>query len=320
MKETVYLYFITGFLGSGKTTFLKEILNMLPKEKVGLIVNEFGQINVDGQIITTDSGYEVVEINNGQVFCGCVSGNFVDSICEYLTLPIRHLIVETSGMANPHNIQDILANVENRASEDYEYKGMICIVDPTKAMMLVESLNAVRSQISKSEFLVINKADLVTKEELEEVQGMVAELNPTAPVLVTSFGKIDEEMFLSFLKGEVSRLNAQVQNIEQSILRPLNYLLAGKEPVPYEKLVEFSKRAAKLSYRYKGYANTDRGVMLVSGLDTGVNYTPSDYKIEGFDLVLISSEGDIKDEIEALWQAYVGTALQISEKGKEYWD
>lgn len=320
MKETVYLYFITGFLGSGKTTFLKEILNMLPKEKVGLIVNEFGQINVDGHTITTESGYEVVEINNGQVFCGCVSGNFVESICEYLTLPIRHLIVETSGMANPHNIQDILTNVENRASEEYEYKGMICIVDPTKVLMLMESLNAVRSQISKSEFLVINKADLVSKEELAEVRATISELNPTAPILVTSFGKIDEDVFLSFLHGEVEHLNAQVQNIEQTIRRPLNYLIEGPHLLPYDKLVAFSKRATKLSYRYKGYANTDRGVMLVSGLDTGVNFTPSDYQIEGFNLVLISSEGDIQEDIELLWKDLVSQEVQISEKGKEYWD
>ncbi len=320
MKETVYLYFITGFLGSGKTTFLKEILNMLPREKVGLIVNEFGQINVDGEILTTDSGFEVVEINNGQVFCGCVRGNFIEAVADYMKLPIRHLIVETSGMANPYNIQDVLTNVEKIATEDYEYKGMICMVDPTKALMLVESLNAVREQIAKSEFLLINKADLVTSDELAEVETMARELNPTAPILVTSFGKIEEEMFLGFLNGEADHLDAQVKKIQQTIKRPLNYLIEGAETLPYEKLVAFSEEAAKLSYRYKGYADTDQGVMLVSGVDTSMNYTPSDKEMSGFQLVLISSKGDVQDEIESLWTSYVGMEVSVSEKGKEYWD
>jgi G3E family GTPase len=320
MKETVYLYFITGFLGSGKTTFLKEILTMLPREKVGLIVNEFGQINVDGEIITTDSGFEVVEINNGQVFCGCVRGNFIEAVADFMKLPIRHLIIETSGMANPYNIQDVLTNVEKIATADYEYKGMICLVDPTKAMMLVEALNAVREQIAKSEFLLINKADLVTTDELTEVETMARELNPTAPIMVTSFGKIEEEMFLSFLNGEADHLDAQVKKIKQTIKRPLNYLIEGVETIPYEKLVAFSEEAAKLSYRYKGYADTDQGVMLVSGLDTSMSYTPSKKEMSGFQLVLISSMGDVQDEIETLWALHVGMEVSINEKGKEYWD
>lgn len=320
-KETVQLYFITGFLGSGKTTFLKEILNLLPREKVGLIVNEFGQINVDGEIITTESGFEVVEINNGQVFCGCVRGSFVEAIADYVKLPIRHLIVETSGMANPYNIEDVLANVARIVPDGYQYKGMICIVDPTKVLALAESLNAVREQIAKSEFLLINKADLVSHAELHKVEHLVRKLNPNAPLLVTSYGKIEEEMFLSFLAGDVSHLNAQVDRVDQTERRPLNYLIEGTDSLSFEGLAAFCEEASVLSYRLKGYAQTDRGPILVTGLDTAMEYTDARHEVSGFHLVLISSQGDVASQLSSLADEHLaGVEVTITEKGKEYWD
>ncbi len=319
MKETVFLYFITGFLGSGKTTFLKEILGMLPREKVGLIVNEFGQVNVDGEIIKTDTGFEVVEINNGQIFCGCVSGDFVNAITESLKLPIRHLIVETSGMANPYNIQDILRNVSNRATEDYAYKGMICLVDPTNVLVLVETLNAAREQIARSDFVLINKADLVSPVVLKEVEALVRSLNDRAPVLITSFGRMDEEAFLSFLAGSKTVFSGSVPKIEQTMKRPLTYLLQGSSRMPYASLMSFCDAASLLSFRIKGYAWTEQGVFLVDGLDASVAYKPTLKAMDGFQVVLISAKGDIKEELNRLFADLVGLPVILSERGKEYW-
>lgn len=320
-KEPVNLYFITGFLGAGKTTLLQNILEFVPAEKVGLIINEFGQLSVDGETLRTENGYDVVEINNGQVFCGCVSGDFVSSILDYLKLPIQHLIVETSGMANPYNIEDILKNVAKQATEDYVYQGMICVVDPSSILDLLETLNATREQIAKSSFIVVNKLDLVTEKEQKDVIEGIRDLNDQAQLISTSYGNIKEEDFLSFLKRKEPGSNKHVTPIEQKEARPLNYLISGQKPLIEKKLNQFLEEATKLAYRLKGYAQTERGYRRVNAV--GKNYEIEDTKItgNGFHLVLISAQGDIHQLVSSLWKRHLGdVSAHIEEKGKEYWD
>ena len=321
MKPVVMLYFITGFLGSGKTTFLSRILSMIPEEKIGLIINEFGQTSVDGAILRETSGMPIAEINNGQVFCGCVSGNFVDSICEFFKLPIRHLIVETSGMANPVNIKTVLEAVRMQTSEAWEYKGMICVVDPTTVADLAEVVNAVREQIAKSDYLIINKMDLMDPVELVEVEGVLDELNSHAPRLKTSFGEISSGELLDFLNRTPAALENVPLKVESDFRRPLNYRIRSLQPASRVALETLVSTLMADSLRIKGYARLEDGqVYLVNGASRVLEMIPSAREESGVDLVLITARGDLEETIRSCWQTHLASPVEVEEKGREYWD
>ncbi len=107
MDEKINLYLLTGFLGSGKTTLLTNILEDLSEEKVGVIQNEFGRISIDGEIIKKD-GIEIVEINRGSIFCSCLKLSFAHAMIEMADKGLKYLFVESSGLADPSNIGEIL--------------------------------------------------------------------------------------------------------------------------------------------------------------------------------------------------------------------
>ena len=106
MKEKINLYLLSGFLGSGKTTFLTNILKHLSEEKVGVIMNEFGKIGIDGTIISKQ-GMKLVEINRGSIFCSCLKLSFVSAMIEMADYPLKYLFVESSGLADPSNIGEV---------------------------------------------------------------------------------------------------------------------------------------------------------------------------------------------------------------------
>ena len=128
MEKKTNLYLLTGFLGAGKTTFLTNVLKDLSGEKVGVIMNEFGKIGIDGTIIQKD-GMELVEINKGSIFCSCLKLSFVQAMIDMVDRELTYLFVESSGLADPSNIGEIMNAVKELKADAYDYKGAICLVD-----------------------------------------------------------------------------------------------------------------------------------------------------------------------------------------------
>ena len=93
MERKIDLYLLTGFLGAGKTTFLRNILEDLSHEKVGVIMNEFGKIGIDGDIIRKD-GLQLTEINRGSIFCSCLKLNFAQAMIDMADRDIKYLFVD----------------------------------------------------------------------------------------------------------------------------------------------------------------------------------------------------------------------------------
>ena len=130
MKKNIQIYLISGFLGSGKTTFLKQLLEQNSNKRVGVIVNEFGNVGIDGTVLQKD-GIEMVEINNGSIFCSCLKDNFVKTLVAFLELPIDILFIEASGMADPSSMKILLEQLnpllEKRPeiTRQYKYNGSI---------------------------------------------------------------------------------------------------------------------------------------------------------------------------------------------------
>jgi len=119
-RNMIKLVLLTGFLGTGKTTLMKSILDTY-KDKVGVIVNEFGEVNIDAALIKKD-GIKMTELTNGSIFCACIKENFISGLIEMSAIDIEYLFIGASGLADPANMTQILNSIELRTKNKYDYK------------------------------------------------------------------------------------------------------------------------------------------------------------------------------------------------------
>ncbi|WP_341316390.1 GTP-binding protein [Paraburkholderia sp. IMGN_8] len=170
---------VTGFLGAGKTTLVNHILDRTRPMPIGIVVNEFGEVGIDGQLIVADEE-AVIEINNGCVCC-TVRSDLVESVLQLLARygdRLERLIVETSGLADPAPVlQTFLADPDVR--ERVELESVIAVVDARHAHGQLSD-DIAREQIVFADRIVINKTDLVAPSALAALESSIRGLNPTA--------------------------------------------------------------------------------------------------------------------------------------------
>jgi G3E family GTPase len=183
---------VTGFLGSGKTTLLKQVLSRgMGDKKVAVIVNEIGEIGIDGRQIECMNVEQMIELDNG---CICCTVNYqfgmaVRSIIE--TVDPHLLIIETTGLANPYPLAEEIRNVGLRLD------AVITVVDSANVERTIKEASVVADQIEAADFLVLNKTDLVTPRELRKVEKRVRRLNRRALSLETVYGALDAEVLFA---------------------------------------------------------------------------------------------------------------------------
>ena len=128
MSDSTFVFLITGFLGSGKTTFLNRIISRFPKDKkLMILMNEFGEIGVDGTLIENDD-LEMMEISKGSIFCVCVKTDFIKGLYEIArTVAPDVLIIESTGVANP---SDLKRDLRLPLFKDrFQFRHQFCIID-----------------------------------------------------------------------------------------------------------------------------------------------------------------------------------------------
>ncbi|ACL70281.1 CobW family GTP-binding protein [Halothermothrix orenii] len=294
--KQIDMFFITGFLGSGKTTFLNNLLKNNSGKNLGVIVNEFGEINVDVKLLDSDTDMKVTEINNGSIFCSCLSGSFVESIISYQDLPVDCLFVESTGMARPSSLDNILEDVNKLAPGRFNYHGMVCVVDASSFMVLSQSVNAVREQIQYSDIVLINKIDLVEADLIKVIEEKVKGLNPQAEIIKTSYGRSDLPFF------EVKTGSSCTCNCSCSLTcdeltsdRPQCYFLKPDGEVSKDRLVEFLEEVASKTYRIKGFIKTGEGYIRVDCVGDSINFERTEESSPEEGLVIFAPE-DVSDK------------------------
>lgn len=192
---------LTGYLGAGKTTLLNHLLGLpfAAERKTALIINEFGNLGVDGSLVRPGD-YTMFELNKGSLFCICIKTDFLktlDSIAREIRPEL--VLVEATGVAET---RDLFGFVEEpHLREAFFIRGNICIVDAVNFTKLAPHLKAATSQVRSADSLVINKTDLVSEREREKLREVLHSLNPEAPVAAVSYGAIPED----FITGIVHR-------------------------------------------------------------------------------------------------------------------
>ena len=112
LNKKIDIILVTGFLGVGKTTLLNRLIERYKSKKLGVIINDFGKISVDGillrDLLPDSQNNSIIEIKNGSIFCSCLSVDLVTALKEYIELNPDLLIIETSGLSDPSSFQKIL--------------------------------------------------------------------------------------------------------------------------------------------------------------------------------------------------------------------
>ena len=190
---------ISGFLGAGKTTFIKKLIDeVFTGEKLVLIENEFGEIGIDGGFLK-DAGIEITEMNSGCICCTLV-GDFSKALQQVLEQyhPDR-VIIEPSGVGK---LSDVAKAVEGvKAEADIEISGRITVVDGKKAKMYMKNFGEFfKDQVASATTLVLSRTQMMTDEKIEECVHLLREENKEAAVITTPWDELGKEAILRALE------------------------------------------------------------------------------------------------------------------------
>ena len=184
---------LTGFLGAGKTTLLNRILREQHGHKIAVIENEFGQENIDNEILVQDSGEQIVEMNNGCICC-TVRGDLILALSalaqkrEAGELAFDRVIIETTGLANPGPVAQSFFFDDEVASQ-YRLDAIITVVDARHAMQQLDAHEEAQRQVGFADRLLLSKTDLVESAEIEALKSRLKHINPRAPIGIADFGR-----------------------------------------------------------------------------------------------------------------------------------
>ena len=205
---------ISGFLGAGKTTFIKKLLaEALAGEKVVLIENEFGEIGIDGGFLK-DSGIEVREMNSGCICCSLV-GDFASSLKEILTkyTPDR-VIIEPSGVGKLSDVMRAVADVE----EELPVAGnsAVTLVDVKKAKLYIKNFGEFfNNQVQYAKTIVLSRTDVADQKKIDEAIQLIREINKDATIITTPLADLSGEKLLEILEHPVDLKAELFEELEE---------------------------------------------------------------------------------------------------------
>jgi len=183
---------LTGFLGAGKTTLLNRILREPHGYRIAVIENEFGQENIDHEILVRDTNEQIVEMSNGCICC-TVRGDLIAALTSLSQkraageLLFDRVVIETTGLANPGPVAQTFF-MDEEVAMHYLLDAIVTVVDAKHAMHQLDEHEEAQRQVGFADKLLLSKADLVTKQELAQLSARLKRINPRAPVLTCDFG------------------------------------------------------------------------------------------------------------------------------------
>ncbi len=181
---------VTGFLGSGKTTLINRILSEQHGRNIAVIVNEFGEISIDGQLIVQDDQEELVEFNNGCLCC-TVRGDLIDTL-ERLQKrsELDAILIETTGLADPAPVASTFF-LEDKLTSRTRLDSFITLADAVNLEQNLAQSEEAQEQIAFADIILLNKTDLVSSEELKKVEQVIRKSNSIAKVYHTKNSDIE---------------------------------------------------------------------------------------------------------------------------------
>ena len=251
------LYLITGFLGAGKTTFLKTFIRLFAGQKIQLIVNEFGKEGVDGALLS-DLGAYLQEISGGSVFCSCRLDQFEKVLRESVEIDADVILVEASGLSDPTGVRRLFSQTDRFAH--IEYMGGVCLIDAVRFPKLYATARTCVKQLASSDVAVVNKIDRASEEQLAQTLAIVRGQRPDMPIIETSFGQVDGTL-LDLLSQAQTLSDGDMPLTADLTLKQLNIHLSPE--ISAYDLQKFIEMFLEDTFRVKGFVQTTQGMCLV---------------------------------------------------------
>lgn len=292
------VYLVTGFLGSGKTTFLQCLALDHPDWHLSFLVNEFANASIDGDSLVSlnPATHSVV---GGSLFCQCKAAEFVrvlksEVLAEHQRRPLDALVIETSGIADPEAIGRIMKDFD--LDRFFRVESIISLVSPRSLPKLLASLPNVAAQIRSSDTVLINKTDLVETEQVDQAESLIRENNPEAVIRRGQFGQFS---------GGLASGRKRLPELELSTVdaNPFSTrILELDQPVSEQSFQTWAQTLPDTILRVKGTVLTSSGWFHLEGTVDSLQMQPVDSAMCSR-LVLITHDDD-EVSLEACCQSF----------------
>jgi G3E family GTPase len=309
IKKPIDVWLLTGFLGAGKTTALNCLLRspIFADRKIVLVINEFGKIGVDGQLVEPGA-YSKYEINKGSLFCICTKTDFLRIFQEIRLLGPEVVLIEATGISETSDLEQLLC--ESVLQDVFIIRANLCIVDGVNFIKTAAFLKAAVSQVRWADGLVINKTDLLSDQEVKQVTGILRELNPSAGILPVQFGNIDSRFLktLSHQSHNLPLLSCPPQEIPA-------ISITTDRPVNKESFYQTMESLKTHILRFKGDVGFQDGSCFVEMAGDRVTEKPSRGTFETRTAFTVIGWKIEKRQLrDAFEKCIVGEKIEISEQ------
>jgi G3E family GTPase len=185
---------LTGFLGSGKTTLLKRVLKEAHGQKIAVIENEFGEENIDNDILVADTNEQIIQMSNGCICC-TIREDLRTTLQDLAArkrkgeLDFERVVIETTGLADPGPVTQTFF-MDDEIAESFLLDSVITLVDAKHAAQQLNDRQEARRQVGFADQIFLSKTDLVSAEDLAALQHRLKHMNPRAPQKAVHFGEV----------------------------------------------------------------------------------------------------------------------------------
>jgi G3E family GTPase len=212
MTTPIPVTILTGFLGSGKTTLLKRILGEQHGMKIAVIENEFGEENIDNEILVQDTQEQIVQMSNGCICC-TIRGDLVQALADLAArreagaIGFERVVIETTGLANPGPVAQTFF-MDDEIASLYLLDAVITLVDAKHAQAQLDTHEVAQRQVGFADRIFITKTDLIDAPALADLKHRLLHMNPRAEQTLVNFGEAEIKQIFD-LRG--FNLNAKLE-------------------------------------------------------------------------------------------------------------
>lgn len=268
-EHRIPLSLVTGFLGSGKTTFLTQVVRRYSARRLVYLINEFGPANVDDRLLDVQDD-ALVTVAGGSIFCKCKVTEFMGRLKQiyersYASAEaIEGVVIEASGIADPKVFGQLLE--ETRFDKLFQLCAISAVVDPGTFGKLRRTLPNIAAQIEASDRALINKIDLYKPTAVAETRDELLAINPAIEVTETQFGRFDFDIFTPALPRHLVGQYASCADPHYAVLE-----VSFAQPIDMERLCRVLDAIRGMIYRIKGFLNTADGMTYIDVAPSGIH-------------------------------------------------